>query len=188
MSTSWIIFILIFITFMVIKLLKTPQKKKADVSYQALPYLLTAAERSFYAALSLAVDGRLAIFAKVRVADLITPQKGLTKSDWQGAFNKISAKHVDFVLCDLNDLSVVCVLELNDKSHQKAKRKARDAFLQEACQSAGLPLVAVAARSTYQVQALRTLLADYLPQVIEQKPTINKTAATQEPLQKNNLQ
>ena len=42
----------------------------------------------------------------------------------------------------------------------------------------------IAARSTYQVEELRTLLADYVPQVIEQKPTVNKTAVIEEPLQK----
>jgi uncharacterized protein with PIN domain len=35
------------------------------------------------------------------------------------AFNRINANHFDFVLCDKDELAVVCAIELNDKSHRK---------------------------------------------------------------------
>jgi hypothetical protein len=36
------------------------------------------------------------------------------------AFNKISAKHFDFLLCDREELSVACAIELDDVSQFQA--------------------------------------------------------------------
>ncbi len=71
---------------------------------KALPYdlqetLFSPAERSFLGVLDLAVGDQARVFAKVRVADVLTPETGMGKSKWQQAFNKISAKHVDYLLC-----------------------------------------------------------------------------------------
>jgi hypothetical protein len=41
---------------------------------------------------------RFQIFSKVRIADLIEPREGLSRSQWQSAFNRIACKHADFVL------------------------------------------------------------------------------------------
>lgn len=77
------------------------------------------------------------------------------KSKWQQAFNKISAKHVDYLLCHPSDLSFICAIELDDSSHRHQKRKARDSFLKAAFDSAGLPLLQIPASSHYQVEELR---------------------------------
>ncbi|WP_295629088.1 DUF2726 domain-containing protein [uncultured Nitrosomonas sp.] len=39
-------------------------------------------------------------FGKVRVADVLTPNKELSRKQWSIAFSSISSKHFDFVLCD----------------------------------------------------------------------------------------
>jgi hypothetical protein len=75
------------------------QKVEASYSYQCRDTLFTEAEIRFYQALKKAINDRFLIFGKVRVADVITPDSRLSKGHWQGAFNKISAKHFDFVLC-----------------------------------------------------------------------------------------
>ncbi len=87
---------------------------------KALPYdlqetLFSPAERSFLGVLDLAVGDQARVFAKVRVADVLTPEAGMGKSKWQQAFNKISAKHVDYLLCHPSDLSFICAIELDDK-------------------------------------------------------------------------
>jgi len=130
--------------------------------YTKRPTLLSPAERSFLGVLSLAVGEETQVFAKVRVADVITPIKGSSRSQWQIAFNKISSKHFDYVLCDKKDLSVVCVVELNDRSHHSKIRRARDAFLTAACKSAGLPLIMIPARRTYKVHDVSTALEGLL--------------------------
>lgn len=79
--------------------------KSKGYSYQLSRGLLSKAERSFYGVLVQAVGSNGIVFAKVRVADVINPKKGMSRSDWQRAFNQISAKHFDFVVCDPGDLS-----------------------------------------------------------------------------------
>jgi hypothetical protein len=44
------------------------------------------------------------VFGKVRVADVVETASGLRWSDRLRAFNRISAKHFDFLVCDSNIL------------------------------------------------------------------------------------
>ncbi len=138
--------------------------------------LFTPAERSFLGVLNQAVGDNAQIFGKVRVADVIAPKKGMPRSDWQKAFNKISSKHFDFLLCAKNDLSVLCVVELNDSSHNSKKRKDRDTFLEGACRSAKIPLVQIAARATYNINEIQKTLAAFLPGSIAQNIRHNPDA------------
>ena len=82
--------------------------------YQKSDALFTPGERSFLGVLKQAVGNNAAIFGKVRVADVVEPKSGLSRSARQKAFNKISAKHFDFLLCDKENLSVTCAIELDD--------------------------------------------------------------------------
>ena len=132
-----------------IQILAALTKRSPDYSYSLRSSLLTPAERSFYGVLKSAVGESTIIFSKVRVADIITPSRGISKSARQGAFNKISSKHFDFVLCRNDNLSPVCAIELNDSSHNSTRRRKRDAFLENACGTAGLPLVQITAKRSY---------------------------------------
>jgi len=123
--------------------------------YRRKPYLLSKAGRSFYGVLAQAVGDKALIFSKVRVADVLAPQKGLNRANWQRAFNQISAKHFDFLLCDPQDCAVKRAIELDDASHGSAKRQKRDAFLEQACESAGLPLLRIRAARGYGVVDIR---------------------------------
>ena len=126
--------------------------------YSKIGPLFTAAERSFLGALQLACPSHVVVMGKVRIADVLKPVKGLGRKHWQIAFNKISAKHFDFVLCDANDLSVIAVIELDDASHKKAKTHLRDVFVESACESAGLKLHRFKASAKYTVEDIRNQL------------------------------
>ncbi|MFT4929895.1 MAG: hypothetical protein ACI8WB_006030 [Phenylobacterium sp.] len=165
---SWSILILFIIAILLIILAKRKPLRGQDelqvgFTYRQQKALFTPAERSFLGVLHQAVGEQAQIFGKVRVADILTPEKNLSKSHWQTAFNKISAKHFDFVLCDKTDLSVLCVIELDDKSHNSKHRQARDQFLQNACLSANMPLIQIPAQASYNIHTLRQSLANYLP-------------------------
>jgi len=141
--------------------------KKSEVEFTDYPYqkagvLFTPAERSFLGVLNQAVEERGIVLGKVRVADVMIPKKGLSPSERQRAFNKISAKHFDFLLCDNNDLSVICAVELNDSSHQSSNRQKRDEFLKGACGAAGIPLIQVPAKSSYVIDEVKHLLAPHI--------------------------
>ncbi|MDI3323932.1 DUF2726 domain-containing protein [Pontibacterium granulatum] len=108
--------------------------------YELNPRLFTRAETSFFHALEAAVDGKLRIFGKVRIADVLKVKKGLDKSQWGFQFGRIKAKHFDYVLCTPNTLKVVCAIELDDSSHQKPDRVKRDEFVNAICKESGLKL------------------------------------------------
>ena len=68
--------------------------------YVAAEALLTPAERSFFLVLPQALTPDYHLFVKVRLADIIEVQRGLSAKRRFPAFNRISAKHADFVACD----------------------------------------------------------------------------------------
>ena len=125
------------------------KRRSMDYPYQFSKYLLSQSERSFYGVLESAVGDTGLVFSKARVADVITPRKGLNRSDWTRAFNAISAKHFDFLICSTDDCSIKLAIELDDSSHGSGKREKRDDLVNRACQSAGLPLLRVKASKAY---------------------------------------
>jgi Protein of unknown function (DUF2726) len=94
-----------------------PHEKKAA--------LLTRVERSFLGMLENSIDPSHRVFGRVRIADVVCVGRVPNRSLRQSAFNRIRAKHFDFVICKSSDLSIVCVGELDDATHAKAERRAR---------------------------------------------------------------
>ena len=158
-----VLVIVIFFAIALIQLLQQQEVKPNEFPYRKLDAFFSPAERSFLGVLIQAAGSDTQVFGKVRVADVIAPQKGMSRSDWQKAFNKISGKHFDYLLCDKNDLSVLCAIELDDSSHNSKKRKYRDEFLKGACQSANVPLIQVSAKARYSIHEIHQSIAAYLP-------------------------
>ncbi|MEM9245420.1 MAG: DUF2726 domain-containing protein [Cyanobacteria bacterium P01_F01_bin.153] len=127
-------------------------------AYQFRGPLLSAAEMRFYRHLCEAVGGEFLIFSKVRVADVLSPESGLNRSDWQRAFNGISAKHFDFVLCNPNSAAVEFAIELDDKSHRQQKRVDRDRLLNSAAHTANLRLVRFPVQRSYSPEKIKAQL------------------------------
>ena len=123
--------------------------------YLREPELFTSAERSFLHVLETAIGDDYRIFAKVRVADIICLETGLTPRIKRIASNKIRTKHFDFILCNKSDLSIVCAIELDDANHQKQNREEHDKFLEDVCERVFLPLLRVPAKEGYQITHLR---------------------------------
>lgn len=131
----WIAIIVLAIIVLAIRFLKSAppatEYRKAE--------FLSPAEKDFLKVLDSAVGTKYRIFAKVRLADIIAPASG-DKSSWQTRFNRISAKHVDFLLSGIADGELICAIELDDRTHLAESRSERDNFLNHALQSAGVPL------------------------------------------------
>lgn len=117
----------------------------------ALPYrarrtLLTPTEREFYEALCRAVGGRYVVCIKVRLADVIDCPTAV----WRLGYGRLVAqKHLDFVLCDPATTRVRAAVELDDRSHARWDRRARDRFVEGAMRAAGVPLIRLPAESAY---------------------------------------
>ncbi len=132
------------------------------ISYRSNRFILSKTEQTFYRVLLQGLGDQFFILTKVRVADILRPAKGLSKSAWQSAFNKISAKHFDFVLCSPNQFEIIAAIELDDSSHDRATRAKRDKFLNEACESASFPLIRITARQIYAVPEIKSAVLNSL--------------------------
>lgn len=70
----------------------------------------------------------LMICPKVRLLDIVEPKPKDPKKLL--LMNKIKAKHVDFVICDMN-MNTIGIVELDDLTHEEPDRKLRDQFVDE---------------------------------------------------------
>jgi ssDNA-binding Zn-finger/Zn-ribbon topoisomerase 1 len=196
---SWIFIFIVVLGLMVLALILAELYLKKDNTYSDHPYLkkentytdypyqnagalFTPAERSFFGVLNQAVGKSAQIFGKVRVADVVVPRKGPSRSDWQKAFNKISAKHFDFLLCRNDDLSVICAIEVDDSSHNSKKRQQRDEFLRGVCNASELPLIQMPAKVGYVIDEVKQVLAPYLNVI--KSPDQDETVVAQESIEK----
>jgi hypothetical protein len=144
--------------------LVTTRKKTGGATSDSLPYqpvnaLFSAAERSFLGVLDRAVGPDYRVFGKVRIADVAAVKSNVSNFARQVALNRIAAKHLDFVVCRAGDLSLVCAIELNDRSHFSQRAQARDQFVALVCRTVGLPLLTVPAQRAYSVQDIQAQFA-----------------------------
>ena len=160
--------VLVTVGLIVVGIIALVLLKKVGGSSGQLPYLpskalFSEAERSFLGVLDQAVGPEHRVFGKVRIADLAMVKPGLKNSARTIALNRVAAKDFDFVVCRVDDLAVVCIVELNDKSHAGARAVRRDAFVSGVCQAIALPLITIPAKHTYSPMQIRDHFAACLP-------------------------
>lgn len=131
-------------------------------TYAKIESLFSPAERSFLGVLDQACGQDFRVLGKVRVADVVQTlpvvRQRLGQKAWWQAFNKVSSKHFDFVLCHPDTLITLGIIELDDRSHELSERQARDAFLEELCLAIRVPLIRIPVRAGYSVQQVRDLV------------------------------
>jgi Protein of unknown function (DUF2726)/Topoisomerase DNA binding C4 zinc finger len=130
-----------------------------ELPYRLRDDFLSAAELSFYRVLRVAAGDSVVVCPKVNLADVLFVVR---RNENQGYRNKIDRKHVDFLLCDAASMRPLLGVELDDKSHQRADRQARDAFVDEVFRAAGLPLLHMTAQSSYGVGELAASISSRL--------------------------
>ena len=118
--------------------------------------LMSPAELAFFAVLEPIVRSSYMISSKVRLADLFDVRQ---ERGQQAAFNKISRKHIDFVLTDYQTSRILCGIELDDSSHNYPDRIERDRFVDELFAEKQLPLLRVPFSWTYHPAVLREALS-----------------------------
>jgi hypothetical protein len=114
----------------------------SEPSFESRQTLNTPAEQTFLLALQQIIDGdRYLINGKTRLADLIKVERQQWGAQWQTQFNRISRKHVDFVILERSSSRIIGVIELDDSSHQRSDRRERDSFVDQALARAGIPIL-----------------------------------------------
>ena len=146
-----VLFALWLIRYLVASLLKPSPKA---LPYVLNPSLVTAAERSFLGCLDTVLPPEIRVFAKVRLADIFSVEKSTDRAGWRSALNKIQSKHVDFLLCQSDDLSPLAAIELDDKSHNRTDRHERDRFLDELFANSRIKLLRIRAQRSYDTSDL----------------------------------
>ncbi|MFB9154454.1 DUF2726 domain-containing protein [Vibrio gallaecicus] len=105
----------------------TPAKvdKSSDkVEHKRSEYLTSKNERNFYIALRKALPDDYMIHCQTSLMALIQPV------EWKNN-SRTWAKRMDFVVTD-STTKIICVIELDDRSHERADRKKRDKYVNEA--------------------------------------------------------
>jgi hypothetical protein len=122
--------------------------------------LFSPAERSFFGVLSKLAGDHYVVLGKIRLADIIKPRPSLSRQQRQSALNRIISKHVDFALCDPRTLSIIGVIELDDKSHKTDRGRDRDAFIDASLAAAGVPVLHVPAQRAYSPSDIEKKLSE----------------------------
>jgi len=76
---------------------------------------------------------------QVRLADLLSITV-LDPAARRVALNRVASKSVGFVVADIASDEALLVVELDDSSHLRPDRQARDVFVNEVLRSAGIPI------------------------------------------------
>jgi hypothetical protein len=120
-------------------------KSSNKVADEVFPYamrddFLSPSELSFYKIIRLVMPNEFVIFTKVSLKDIFFVTEKV-RSKQSTYMNKISKKHVDFLVCNAETMKPVCGIELDDTSHERQDRVIRDKFVNQVFENAQLPLI-----------------------------------------------
>ena len=137
------IFILALIIGAVVVLVEIVKGKESPIAkkygYSKKDFIMTRAEHECFDALVKAVGDKYHVFPQIHLSSIVSNK--VVNQNWKAAFWHISQKSVDFVLCDKAYLAPKLVIELDDKSHERADRIDRDGEVERILADAGLPLL-----------------------------------------------
>jgi len=163
---SWLIYVLIIVAVLLLFLKAKLQssienRKNNQFEYEPNKVLLSEAELKFFIFLNNEIDSNLFnISIKIRMADVFSVKP---KSQNQfGAFNKIKSKHFDFAIINKHNGVLLCLIELDDKSHNKLAAKKNDDFKNKLCKQHNVKLIRIKAKSKYSIEDLEKMISEPL--------------------------
>ncbi len=136
-----------------------PSAPVGPLPYRVRDDFLSQAEISLHRVLRSALSTHATICTKVRLADVFfvsRPDKNRV------FFNRIIQKHVDFLVCDPRSMRPLVAIELDDATHRRSDRVARDEFVDAVFQAAALPLLHIRAQRDYSAEELGAQIAPFI--------------------------
>jgi len=113
------------------------EKKFNYNNYETKDYFFSKQELFFYRQLRFYLkDKEALIFSKVRISDLVKVNSN--KSEYYKYLYKINQKHIDYVITNYSG-QILCLIELDWKSHNNIRVKENDKFKSELFNNLGLP-------------------------------------------------
>lgn len=154
-----------------------PSAETAELPFKLRDDFLSNAEISFFQVLRSVVGDRAVVCPKVNLGDLFFVATGDHRKN-RALANRVDRKHVDFLLCDPRTMRPVLGIELDDKSHEKAERQARDQLVEAVFKAAGLPLARFAVKSGYSTADIQSQI---MPHFREQAPAVSSPSGPADP-------
>jgi len=112
--------------------------------------ILNSAEREFLWVLQRVVGAHARVCLKVRLSDLVLVDA--VGDDWKVHERRLRMECADFVLCSPSTLAPVLVITLDERSARQSRRhpaSRRDMLLLEVSRVAGLPVLRMNTRDSY---------------------------------------
>lgn len=133
--------------------------RRETFPFRSKETLMSESELDFFHVLECVIPDKTMIAPKVRLGDVI----GCSETDWRAGHGpRISAKHLDFVLIERTSSRILACIELDDRSHDRADRRERDAFVDKALAAAQVPLLRVRVARSYSQSELQDALDEVL--------------------------
>ena len=120
---------------------------KERLPYRLRKQFLSIKELALLAVLQEMSEGHYVVCPKVAINDIFYIQRPNENVHF---YNKIFRKHVDFLLCNLDDMQPAFGVELV-KPIAKEETRSADQFIEDLFLSAGLPLVHVPSNEAYEL-------------------------------------
>jgi hypothetical protein len=134
----WLAIAIIFAIILVNSRKKREIKKTSTYQYQKKGTVLTRAEGRFFERLTGVVGEKFIIIPQAHLSTFLDHK--LKGQNWKGAFSSINGKSVDFLLVEKTTLKPVMAIELDDWSHKREDRIARDEKVKGILDSVGIVL------------------------------------------------
>lgn len=137
MTLFWIILAAIF----GIVIARTYPKKTRQVIYHYKPKgeIMTPSELDLYFKLESACCGKYRVIPQVHLSSLFDGR--IKGQNWKSAFYHINGKSVDFVLVDPKTFHIKYAIELDDFTHFRSDRVARDSEVERIFVETAVPLI-----------------------------------------------
>lgn len=99
------------------------QVKTSDYAYTKKDRLLTKTEKSMYDLLVTQFGNSVTVLVKVRLADIVNVNNTTTRDTKY--FKQVENEAIDFLICDKQNLSLICVIELDDDTNETQSAEIR---------------------------------------------------------------
>ncbi|EAO9157915.1 DUF2726 domain-containing protein, partial [Salmonella enterica] len=112
-----------------------------DGGYEAKPFM-TEREREFYSRLNAVIPKEDHLMSQVRLVDIVSvnPKFNSDRRKKMTLFRKISQWHCDYIWVD-KKFSIKFVIELDDSTHRRKNRVARDVFFNAVIDQVGYEFI-----------------------------------------------
>ena len=117
---------------------KPSEIKKSKYRYYSRKYIMTSRENEFFHRLNTLVGRYWYIVPQVHLSAFLNHK--IKGQNWSAAFRHINGKSVDYALISKKSGEVICIIELDDSTHDYDVRMERDAEINRILYEAGIPL------------------------------------------------